>query len=295
VKRTYLLLLLAPALAAQPAKDWFAYDSTAPVNYRETLLSTRDGVRIYDSSYASPAGGRVRAYTVSPERPGRYAGVVWQHGGGQYRNWFLPDAVALAKAGVVSILMDAPWNRPEEMRAPPPAREIEGNRQEMVQVVVDARRAYDVLAARPGVDPKRVAYVGLSFGAMMGGSLAGTDHRFKTFVLICGLEGFVRHYSTSQHPSIVQMRKQVKPDEFQEFLATMAPIDAKNFIGKTSAPLLFQAARFDPGVTESDTRDFFALAPQPKELKWYDSGHDVNDPQAFADRQQWLRKQLALK
>jgi len=295
VKRACLLLFLAPALAAEAPKDWFAYDASTPIDYRETLLSSRDGVRVYDSSYASPTGGRVRAYTIAPERPGRHAGIVWQHGGGQTRNWFLPDAIALAKLGVVSILMDAAWNRPPEMRPPPPAREIEGNRQDMIQVVVDARRGYDVLAARPDVDPKRIAYVGLSFGAMMGGSLAGTDHRFKSFVLICGLEGFVRHYSTSRHPSIVQMRSQLKPEEFQELLALMAPIDAKNYIGKATAPILFQAARFDPGVTESDTRDYFALAPEPKVLKWYDSGHDLNDPQAFSDRQAWLRKQLALK
>ena len=74
----------------------------------------------------------------------------------------------------------------------------------------------------------------------------------------------------------------------------MSPIDAKNYIGAAKAPLLFQAARFDPGVSESDTRDYFALAPQPKELKWYDSGHDLNDPQAFADRHAWLAKLLKL-
>jgi cephalosporin-C deacetylase-like acetyl esterase len=288
------LLVAAATLPAQAGKDWFAYDAAAPLDYRESLISTRDGVRVYDSSYASPIGGRVRAYTVGPVAPGKYAGIVWQHGGGQYRNWFLPDAIALAKAGVVSILMDAPSNRPPEMRAPEPKNEIEGDRHSMIQVVVDSRRAYDVLAARPDVDPKRIAYVGLSFGAMMGGSLAGADHRFATFVLICGLEGFVRHYSTSRHPAIVGFRSRFKGDDFREFLGVMAPIDAQNFIGKTTAPLLFQAARFDIGVTESDTNDYFAMAPQPKELKWYDSGHDLNDPQAFADRQAWLRKHLKL-
>lgn len=165
----------------------------------------------------------------------------------------------------------------------------------MVQVVVDSRRAYDVLAARAGVDRERIAYVGLSFGAMMGGSLAGTDHRFRTFILICGLEGFVRHYSTSQHPTIRGWRESAKPDEWLQLLDAMAPIDAKNFIGRAEAPLLFQSARFDPGVTEADSRDYFALAPDPKELKWYDSGHDLNDPQAFADRQAWLVKQLKLR
>ena len=293
---TWILLLLTalPLPAQQP--DWFEYDRTAPLDYRETLISNRDGVRVYDSSYASPRGGRVRAYTVVPDRKGRFAGIVWQHGGGQTRNWFLPDAIALARAGAISILMDAPSNRPPEMRAPVSKDDVENFQHEMIQVTVDARRAYDVLAARLEVDKDRIGYAGLSFGAMMGGSLAGTDHRFKTFVLICGLEGFVRHYRFSQHPGIVQFRNSLKPDEFQKLLAAAEPIDAKNFIGKSSPrPLLFQAARFDPGISESDTQDYFAMAGEPKELKWYDSGHDLNDPQAFADRQAWFRKHLNIK
>ncbi|MFN7923285.1 MAG: prolyl oligopeptidase family serine peptidase [Bryobacteraceae bacterium] len=159
-------------------------------------------------------------------------------------------------------------------------------------MVVDARRGYDVLAARNDVDPSRIAYAGLSFGAMMGGSLAGTDSRFRAFILIAGLE---RHYTRSQHPAIVRMRNSIKPDDFQRVLAAMEPIDAKNFIGKAEAPLLFQAARFDPGVSEADTLDYFALAPEPKELKWYDSGQDLNDPRAFADRRNWLASHLLLK
>jgi cephalosporin-C deacetylase-like acetyl esterase len=292
---TILLTILAVGLHAQETRNWFGYDQSAPLDYKEALISTRDGVRIYDSSYASPKGGRARAYTVVPDRKGHFAGIVWQHGGGQSRNWFLPDAVALAKAGAVSILMDAPENRPAEMRGPVPQDEIEAEQGEMIQVVVDARRAYDVLAARSDVDASRIGYVGLSFGAMMGGSLAGTDTRFRTFVMICGLEGFGRHFSVSQHPSIVSMRNSMKPEDFKRLLAAMEPIDAKNFVGKSSVPLLFQAARFDPGVSESDTRDYFALAGKPKELKWYDSGHDLNDPQAFADRQAWLRKYLIIK
>ena len=182
------------------------------------------------------------------------------------------------------------------MRAPASKDDVENFQHEMIQVAVDARRAYDILAGRTEVDKDRIGYAGLSFGAMMGGSLAGTDHRFKTFVLICGLEGFVRHYRFSQHPGIVQFRNSLKPDEFEKLLAAAEPLDAKNFIGKSSPrPLLFQAARFDPGVSESDTRDYFALAGEPKELKWYDSGHDLNDPQAFADRQAWFRKHLSIK
>jgi cephalosporin-C deacetylase-like acetyl esterase len=289
------LLLTALPISAQQS-NLFDYDRSAPLDYQETLISTHDGARVYDSSYASPKGGRVRAYTVVPDRKGRFAGIVWQHGGGQNRNWFLPDAIALARAGAISILMDAPSNRPPGMRGPISKDDAENFQHEMIQVLVDARRAYDVLAARPEVDKDRIGYAGLSFGAMMGGSLAGTDPRFKTFILICGLEGFARHYRLSQHPGIVQFRNNLKPEEFQKLLAAAEPIDAKNFIGKSSPrPLLFQAARFDPGVSESDTRDYFAMAGEPKQLKWYDSGHDLNDPQAFANRQAWFRKYLTIK
>lgn len=236
----------------------------------------------------------MQAYTVVPDRKGRFAGMVWQHGGGQSRNWFLPDAIALARAGAVSILMNAPENRPPEMRGPDPKDNAESFQQEMIQVAVDARRAYDVLAARSDVDPGRIGYAGLSFGAMMGGSLAGTDRRFRTFVLICGLEGFIRHFRFSPHPGIARMRDSMKPEDFKRLLAAAEPIDARNYIGRASVPLLFQAARFDPGVTESDSKDYFAMAPEPKQLKWYDSGHDLNDPEAFADRQAWLRDKLRL-
>lgn len=291
-----LITFMALILSGQHLKqDWFAYNRSSPLDYKETLISSHDGVRIYDSSYASPKGGRVRAFTVAPDRNGQFAGIVWQHGGGQFRSWFLPDAIELAKAGAVSILMDAPENRPPAMRGPISKDGIENERNELVQVVVDASRAYDVLTARQDVDPSRIGYVGLSFGAMMGGSLAGTDKRFRTFVLICGLEGFVRHFTLSQHPSIVQMRSSMKVDDFKRLLAAMEPIDAKNFIGRSSVPLLFQAARFDLGVSESDTRDYFAIAGEPKELKWYDSGHDLNDPQAFVDRQSWLRMYLNIQ
>ena len=289
-----LFVLALSGIHAAPPPGIFEYDRSAPLDYQEKLLSARDGVRIYDSSFASPKGGRVPAYTVVPGRPGRFAAVVWQHGGGQFRNWFLPDAIALAKLGAVSILLDAPGNRPSALRGAIPADAIDAEQAELIQVLVDARRACDVLAARRDVDPSRIAYAGLSFGAMMGGSLAGTDSRFRTFILISGLEGFVRHFSTSRHPSIVRLRETMKPEDFKRLLAAMEPIDARNFIGSATVPILFQAARFDPGVSESDARDYFALAPKPKELKWYDCGHEVNDPQAFADRQDWLRRHLRL-
>ncbi len=44
-----------------------------------------------------------------------------------------PDAIALARAGATSILMDAPSNRPPEMRAPVSKDDVDNFQHEMIQ------------------------------------------------------------------------------------------------------------------------------------------------------------------
>lgn len=293
--RIELLFIAASAMAsAQADPKLFDYDSSAPLQYEEKEVSVRDGVRVVDAKYASPKGGTVTCYVVSPVRKGKYPGIVWQHGGGQNRQWFLPDAIELARAGAVSILLDAPDQRPADLRA---AKAPGGDAAQMVaglvQVAVDSRRAFDVLAARPDVDSQRIGYAGLSFGAMMGATLSGVDTRFKCFVFMVGLEGLARHYKES--PLFAGMREKTPKDDFERFLKDIAPVDNIHYIGKATAPMFFQAARFDWGVPVEHTYDFFkAAGSQQKTLEWYDTGHMLNSRQATTDRIDWLRKQLKI-
>ena len=290
----WITVLAAASLLAQGNAALFDYDASQPTGYKETLLKTQDGIVIYDASYDSPKGGRVPCYVVAPSKKGKYAGIVWQHGGGQDRQWFLPDAIDLARAGAVSILIDSPFNRPKDMAAVFPDDAAGMQRAQLIQVAVDVRRALDVLSALPGVDSERTGYVGLSFGAMMGATLAGFETRFRTYVLDVGLEGFARHYRES--PVMADTRARLSKEEFEKLIEAVSPLDARNFVGKATVPLLFQAARFDRGVPEEHTYDFFAMAgSQKKELKWYNSGHMLNDPEAAADRAAWLKKQLKMK
>ena len=55
------------------------------------------------------------------------------------------------------------------------------------QAVIDLRRGLDVLLARPGVDGKRVAYVGHSYGAQWGAILSAIEPRIKAFALVGGV------------------------------------------------------------------------------------------------------------
>src|ERR671916_354970 len=106
----------------------FDYDSKAPLDVKEVGREKRSGATVIDLTYASPRGGRVPAYLVLPGGRGPFAAVLfghWMMGGSPLKNRreFLEEAVVLARAGAVGLLIDTPLVRPgfkaeeDEMRA----------------------------------------------------------------------------------------------------------------------------------------------------------------------------------
>ena len=78
---------------------------------------------------------------------------------------------------VVSLVIGAPFTRPENRGQKVSPWEPVSSRKEQVQGIVDVRRGFDLLISRPEVDPKRLAYVGHSHGATIGGTLAAVERR----------------------------------------------------------------------------------------------------------------------
>jgi hypothetical protein len=79
---------------------------------------------------------------------------------------------------------------------------------------------------RKDVDPKRLAYVGHSYHATVGGFLSGCDHRFKAFVLMAGgLSDEVDEKSKE----FQQFRQSVGPEKFDAFQAKYSWLDAGKF------------------------------------------------------------------
>ncbi len=279
----------APAdypFAVKPYSDLvklFDYDSRAPLNISEEPLLERQGVRVVSVSFATPSGGpRASAYLVIPSGKGPFPAIILVHSGAG-RDAFFPFALELARAG--AIVLDLQPTQMEPFDAM------------MRREVLDIRRARDLLAARPDVDSDRVAFVGHSMGAMMGAVVAGVDHRFRCFVFEAGLSGMTFHLRFSPHPEIRRIRESTSADQFQSLLAGIAPYDAVHYLGHAApAALLFQAARFDLGVSDKDYLDFFAAASEPKQLKWYDTGHEMGyDPAVRKDQMDFLTQQLGLK
>lgn len=160
-----------PAFSQTPINElrkMFVYDDKLSLDIREVGFRNVEGARVHDINYASPKFGRVTAYLVEPLVKGRYAGVVFGHWGYGNRTEFLPEAMLYAKAGVVSLLIDYPWVRPDPWRRNEPGEKPEAVRDNYAATVIDLRRGIDLLQARTDVDPNRIAYVGHSTGAQLG-------------------------------------------------------------------------------------------------------------------------------
>ena len=278
----------------QSLKSLYDYDSKQPLDSRETLLFERDGVKVFDISYVSPRGGRVTAYLVVPAGEGPFAGLVFGHWGPGNRTEFLPEAMLYAEAGAASLLVDYPWVRPAPWR-----RNLqffgkaEEDHEAYVQAVVDLRRGIDLLSVRPGVDPSRLAYIGHSFGAQWGALLSAVDDRIKAAVLMGGAPDLAAVFRESDEPEIVGLRESTPKEAMEKYLRVNAPTDAIHYIGHAApTPLLFQFARHERYFNESAMKRYAQAASEPKSVKWYHTGHDLNDVQALVDRSEWLREKV---
>ena len=258
----------------------FAYDANAPLDVREQGSFDSGGVTVHSLSYASPKGGRVPALVLEPEGDGPFAGLILQHGMPGHGSDMEPLGDELARLGAVVVLIDAPFAR----RPGDPVRFDERDRREQIQLIVDLRRAVDLLVERDDVDEDRMGYLGVSYGGAMGGLLAGVEHRIGAYVLRVGDGGLVEHFRSADAggspPPIPQAR-------WQRWLASMTPIEPLRYVARATSPLLFQSGRQDEVVPPADARRYQAAAPDTKEVEWYDSNHFL-PAEADCDAAAWL-------
>jgi dienelactone hydrolase len=159
--------------------------------------TTADYVRI-KLAYATEDGDRVPAYLLIPRRrTGRRPGVVCLHqttkigkaepaGLGGLRN--LHYAHELATRGYVTLSPDYP--NFGDYQVDPYAL---GYASATMKGIVNHQRAIDLLAARPEVDPHRIAAIGHSLGGHNSLFLAAFDTRIRAVVTSCGFTSFHKY------------------------------------------------------------------------------------------------------
>jgi dienelactone hydrolase len=291
------VLLTAPLLFAEDADmlRHFEYDQKAALDIREAGVEHRGDVAIHDISYASPKGGRVPAYLVVPSGKGPFAAVIWGHwywenSAMRNRKEFLDEAVALAPAGVVSLLTDGPVARAGHLEDSTPLNEQEAT--DLLQQIVDMRRGADLLLARPDVDPKRLGYVGHSYNASVGGFLSGIDKRFSLFVLMAG---GLSDESDIKTKEVQEYRQKIGAERFDEFQAKYGWLDPGKFVSHAAPAFVFlQYATQERFLTPDRVRGYATNVSEPKRLEFYDAPHALNAA-ARRDRIAFLTEQFQLK
>ena len=291
------LTLTSEAYDIDKGRHLFDYDVQAPLGVEEAGTERRGEVRVVALSYASPMGGRVPAYLILPPGAGKHPAVLFLHPGQGSRSTFLDEAVGLAQdRGFISLTISAPFLRPENrgQRSGNPWNP-EVSRKEQIQTIVDLRRGFDLLVSRPEVDAKRLAYVGHSLGATVGGTLAGIEKRPLAFVLMAGYPSLTHGTAHGRDQGSLAFQELLTPEQQKAYVDALAPIDALHYVGHAApAKLLFQLAKRDEFITPWDAAAYVQAASDPKEVKWYDTDHDFNE-EARRDRGEWLGSVLELR
>ncbi len=274
-----------PATPVDP--HLFDYDRTAPLDLQESGRETRDGALVRDISFAG-ASGRVTAYLVAPAAPeSSQAAVLWVHWFGEpatsNRSQFLPEAVALARRGVVSLLVDGMWSRQGWWEG----RRTDTDLPQGIAQVIDLRRAMDLLLGQPGVDAGRVAVVGHDFGAMYASIAGALDPRAKTFVFAAPTPRMSNWYLFTYKFS---------PEETEAYRAKLRPIDPVEWAARLAPrSVFFQFAAKDRFVPARHAAEYYAAVPPRKVIATYDTDHEMHQPAVMQDRADWLVRELGLK
>lgn len=282
-----------PCAAQRPAADslplaTFAYDRSAPLDARDSLLRVERGVEVRALRFASPRGGEATGLLFVPRAPARppLAGVLLQHGmpgsAAKMERW----GVALARGGAVVVALDAPFAR----RGGPTLHFTPADSAEEVQLVVDLERAVDLLRLRADVDSTRLGYVGVSYGGAIGALLSGVERRIRAYALVVPNGGLLSHFRRgSRWLGTPGRMPEVARDRW---VAALRPIEPIRFVGHASpAALLIQSGLRDRQVPPPDARELQDAASQPKAVRWYDGGHGLT-PRAAREMFAWVEQAL---
>jgi dienelactone hydrolase len=227
---------------AVQARDPFAY-ATRPlaVQDRGTLMSSKS-VSVHTLSFSGANGTRVNAFLVLPSAAGRHPAVLFLHGSGGTRFDLLVPAAQLAKRGVVTMTISQP-NDAATFRP----------------LVVNARRALDLLTARDDVDGTRLGLVGFSLGAQTAAILAGDEPRLDAVGIVAGRGSAVTRY----------------------------------WIRRSHADLYFQAGTGDERIPQPQLESLIRAAPGRPRVSWYPTGHGMSRA-SFDEQVAWQAHELGV-
>ncbi|HET6594271.1 MAG TPA: dienelactone hydrolase family protein [Anaerolineales bacterium] len=246
----------------------------------------QDGMESQLLVIETPFGYRRVAEMFRPEGEASLAAILYVHwyepeSISSHRTQFEEEAKELARLGAVCLSIETLWSDRDFFLK----RTQKEDMQNSMEEVVNIRRAMDLLLSQPRVDTKRFAYVGHDFGGMYGVLAGSLDQRPTHYVVMA---------STPRFPDWYLYLPKLEGEARETFIHQMTAIDPITHVPSISpASVLFQFATDDFHVPTDRAEEFFAAAKEPKEMKWYEAQHGLNET-ATEDRKAWLKQSLGL-
>ena len=150
----------------------------------------------------------------------------------------------------------------------------------IAQTVFDLRRSIDFLEKREEIDDKRIGFLGISLGGVIGTIFCGVDKRVKVPVIALAGGGlqFIFEYDAFT-------------SEAKNYVSIIDPI---NFVGGISPrPLLMINAENDEVVPPLTSKLLFKKASEPKKIVWYPTKHrEVPQDKVYPEAIRWFKEHL---
>jgi dipeptidyl aminopeptidase/acylaminoacyl peptidase len=253
----------------------------AAVKVAVRAISPADlGLPYEDVTFRNADGLNLRGWYLPPPAEGveRAPGITYGHGNASDRRDWLDVTLAVHEAGFAQLLFDFTGRGDSDGEVITLGAHESG----------DLRSALDVLAARPEVDPLRLAVGGRSMGAVAALYLGGDDARVKALVLdspFADLADVANRFIASYHLPPALLRPvlfEIAGWRAHYDPGSIKPIDA---IGKIKAPILLFHGDKDDLVPFEHALRLQAAASGPVTLVPLPGlGHNSPRPASYQDR-----------
>jgi eukaryotic-like serine/threonine-protein kinase len=216
---------------------------------------------------------RVIAYLFLPRTvsPPYQTVVYFPHGGAQTFHTVEDTQLSLIDFLVKSgrALMFPIYKDTYERLGTPPDAGTNAERDETIQQAKDLGRSIDYLETRPDIDGGRLAYYGISWGAVQGPIMTTVEKRFKAAIFAAGGCN----------------NEKVLPEA-----------DAMNFASRVKIPVLMINGRYDFEIPLETCQDplfrLLGTSPQDKRHVLYDTGHSPPQLPVMKEALNWLDRYL---
>lgn len=284
----FLLLLLLGCSAPDEISRFLPLFDTPRDSYRVRSTTVREerAVRRVDLEFPSalkigPASNH-RVYTKvwlpMKKNESRPALVVIHFLGATSIEFLQGVCHWLAREGIVSMMVYLPFYGPRgDGREPNGLRHVKdmaGFVNFFRQAVADVRRAREVLASLPEVNPRRVGLLGISLGALVAALAAGIDGQIPMTYLILGGGDLTR---IGFHPSReteffrkIAAEKGWTPEQVREALRPIEPLVYASRIPRETVRMYNM--QDDEVIPRDCTERLWESLGKPT-IRWYPGGH----------------------